>query len=224
MPTPTTGTQAANKNYVDATTAAQAIAYGQAVKNTGDETIAGVKTFSSSPIVPTPTTGDNSKKVATTEFVQANSGVVVGTIIAIGHTTIPTGYLECNGALLSRTVYSTLFAKIGVLYGSGDGSTTFAIPDLRGEFLRGWDHSRGIDSGRAVGSLQLDALQGHAHTLSVPTPVYNNGGSVNAGNEFGLPNSTYTTNGIVTDSKNGVPRVAVETRPRNVSVMYCIKY
>ena len=51
---------------------------------------------------------------------------------------VPAGWLACDGALISRTVCPALFTAIGVVYGAGDGATTFAVPDLRGEFVRGW--------------------------------------------------------------------------------------
>lgn len=90
----------------------------------------------------------------------------------------PTGWLKANGAELSRTTYATLWAEAqasGNLaasegakedgqYGPGDGSTTFTIPDARGAFLRAWDDSRGIDSGRSLGSLQTDQNKSHTHT------------------------------------------------------------
>ena len=57
------------------------------------------------------------------------------------------GWLKANGAAVSRTAYGDLFAKIGTVFGSRDGSTTFNLPDLRGEFIRGWDNGRGVDSG-----------------------------------------------------------------------------
>lgn len=83
-----------------------------------------------------------------------NVATKVGTIITFPVNVTPTGFLECNGALLSRTTYADLFAVIGTTYGVGDGSTTFAIPDLRGEFIRGWDNGRGVDDGRSFGSFQ----------------------------------------------------------------------
>lgn len=73
--------------------------------------------------------------------------------------TPPSGWLERDGSAISRTTYSDLFAVIGTMYGTGDGSTTFNIPDDRGEFIRGWDNGRGVDSGRAIGSTQLDQMQ-----------------------------------------------------------------
>lgn len=60
--------------------------------------------------------------------------------------TAPEGWLKCNGAAVSRTTYATLFNAIGTTFGAGDGSTTFNLPDLRAQFIRGWDDSRGVDT------------------------------------------------------------------------------
>ena len=76
----------------------------------------------------------------------------IGSIIIYPVNDVPDHCLECNGAEISRETYSDLFAVLGTTYGAGDGSTTFQIPDLRGEFIRGWDHSSGIDASRAIGS------------------------------------------------------------------------
>src|SRR6478736_380319 len=80
----------------------------------------------------------------------------------------PTGWLKANGALLSRATYANLFAAIGTLYGVGDGTSTFALPDLRGYFLRAWDDGRGIDAARAIGTAQADLAGPHTHPLSDP--------------------------------------------------------
>jgi microcystin-dependent protein len=71
----------------------------------------------------------------------------------------PDGWLEANGSAVSRRDYPGLFEVITTRYGSGDGSTTFNLPDLRGQFLRGWDNARGVDSGRSEGSSQGDAIR-----------------------------------------------------------------
>lgn len=65
--------------------------------------------------------------------------------------------------------YASLYSAIGTVYGAGDGATTFNIPDFRGYFPRGWDHSRGIDSGRAFGSAQADGYGSHNHPISDPS-------------------------------------------------------
>jgi microcystin-dependent protein len=71
--------------------------------------------------------------------------VLPGSVIMWASNTAPSSYLECNGAAISRTTYATLFAAIGTVFGAGDGSTTFNIPDLRAQFVRGWDHGQNID-------------------------------------------------------------------------------
>lgn len=63
-------------------------------------------------------------------------GMIMGVPWDFGSTP-PSGFLKCDGSAISRTSYSNLFANIGTTYGSGDGSTTFQIPDFRGKFLRG---------------------------------------------------------------------------------------
>ena len=90
-----------------------------------------------------------------------------GTVLYFAGQTAPAGWLKANGAAVSRTAYAALFAAIGTTYGAGDGRSTFNLPDLRGEFLRGWDDGRGVDAGRVFGSAQAHALQSHQHGLAV---------------------------------------------------------
>ena len=89
-----------------------------------------------------------------------------GMVMYFAGAAAPTGWLACNGSAVSRTTYAELFAAIGTTYGSGNGTTTFNLPDLRGEFVRGLDSGRGIDSGRVLGSLQAEDYKGHTHTGS----------------------------------------------------------
>lgn len=89
-----------------------------------------------------------------------------GDIKYTASSTAPTGWLKANGAAVSRTAYAALFAAIGTTFGAGDGFTTFNLPDLRGEFIRGWDDGRGIDAGRSIGSAQAGAIQSHGHSAS----------------------------------------------------------
>lgn len=139
--------------------------------------------------------------------------VPTGFIIANPSMTIPAGFLECNGASLSKTTYANLFAKIGTTYGST--STTFKLPDLRGEFIRGWDHGRGVDSGRSIGSMQIDQLKSHTHNLASGS-TYGGSGSWYLYSGSGSPVGGYS--GLVLSSGGN------ETRPRNIAMMYCIKY
>ena len=140
-------------------------------------------------------------------------GVLAGSVIASAQG-IPTGFLECNGSAMSRTVYAALFLAIGTAYGAGNGSTTFNIPDLRGEFIRGFDNGRGADSGRGLGSYQAHSYQSHNHT--VPS---HQGSAYQAYRNMGGQASAGVVANETTSSRGGS-----ETRPRNIAMIYAIKY
>lgn len=136
-----------------------------------------------------------------------------GTVIWTARNTAPTGYVKANGAAISRSTYSALFSAIGTTFGSGDGSTTFNVPDLRGEFVRGWDDSRGIDSGRSFGSAQADDFESHTHSIS-PSNVTGRAGGFTAG-----PGSQQLSDATLVIGNTG----GTETRPRNIALLACIK-
>lgn len=151
--------------------------------------------------------------------------IPTGTIIWQPGSAAPTGYIKANGASLSRTTYAGLWtyaqasgnlaasedAKQAGQFGPGNGSTTFTIPDLRGEFVRGWDDSRGVDSGRAIGSAQVDDLKSHFHTGAI--------GSFGLVSNSPLQNVQCASSSTNTGSTGGT-----ETRPRNVALLACIKF
>jgi phage-related tail fiber protein len=144
--------------------------------------------------------------------------------------TPPPGSLKANGAAVSRTTYAALFAVIGTTFGVGDGATTFNVPELRGEFLRGWDDSRGIDAARAFGSAQADCLQGHGHAVNTKTNsagaaafFYNNSSTVNSATATAAAATVFEAQSALA-AGFGTPRVGNETRPRNVALLACIKY
>ena len=139
------------------------------------------------------------------------SQVPVGTVHqwAGSDTAVPSGFLLCNGAAVSRTAYGTLFGILGISYGAGDGSTTFNLPDMRGVFARGADLGRGFDPGRALGTYQVDDLKSHNHGQG----ARNLGLVVASGGAYGgfvNVNNTLNTGGT-------------ETRPKNVSFNFIIK-
>ena len=164
-----------------------------------------------------------------------SSATPAGAIIYYAANTPPTGFLKANGAAVSRTTYAALFAAIGVVFGEGDGSTTFTLPDLRGYFQRGWDDARGIDSGRAFGNTQADANLSHNHTGTA-----NSGGSHSHTFDFVAHNTGYmsvtafggTQSGTTTTSTDGDhthtltinSNGGTESRPKNISLLACIKY
>lgn len=96
-----------------------------------------------------------------------NKAVPVGVVLHTAASSAPDGWLLCNGAAVSRATYTDLFAAIGTAYGAGNGSTTFNVPDLRGEFIRGADGGRGVDTGRAIGSAQASSMAAHTHGVGV---------------------------------------------------------
>lgn len=163
-----------------------------------------------------PASGDMDGMV-TLEFDLGNNYFVIqkgfvpsGTVISVAQNSAPSGYLKANGAAVSRTAYAALFAAIGTTFGVGDGSTTFNLPDLRGEFVRGWDDGRGVDSGRVFGSAQTDDFKSHTHNIGTTT-------TYGAGAISGI----YST---VSQTDPTTATGGTETRPRNIALLYCIKY
>jgi phage-related tail fiber protein len=148
-------------------------------------------------------------------------GPDIGDLVIQTHSGDLLDRLEANGAARNRDSYADLFWRTGTTYGAGDGSTTFGTLDARGEFLRGWDNGRGVDSGRAFGSWQGHAVQSHSHPIatkgayagSVVSLVDENGTTSN-GDSF-LPGSGHWFTLNVGGS---------ETRPRNIAQMFCIKF
>ena len=139
-------------------------------------------------------------------------GSPAGTVSAFAGTSEPDGYFFCDGQEVNRATNSELFSAIGTTFGSGDGSTTFNVPDLRGEFIRGWDSGRGVDSGRSFGSFQQDEFKAHNHTYTEPSPPQND-------LNIGVENASLSRNTGQTTSTEG----GDETRPRNVALNYIIK-
>jgi microcystin-dependent protein len=138
-----------------------------------------------------------------------------GMVSLFGNSTAPSGWLECNGAAISRTTYSDLFANIGTTFGTGDGSTTFNLPELRGEFIRGWDNSRGIDSGRAFGSFQYATGLDEQALDDVVLRMDNTDSAAY---------NVQVVSGVPGDNNASRTYSMYKIRPRNVAFMVCIKY
>jgi len=148
----------------------------------------------------------------------------IGSIIAFGGRNIPNGWLVCNGDSISRTTFFKLFQVIDSTWGAGNHITTFNLPDLRGQFLRGVNGTATIDAdtssrnnkysggntGNNVGSYQQDELKSHNHSFYA---LGTGGNSLFSGYNGG--NNSYNT----TSNTGGS-----ETRPKNAYVYYIIKY
>jgi microcystin-dependent protein len=159
----------------------------------------------------------------------SSSLLPAGVVFPYAGNTAPSSYLLCDGSAVSRTTYAALFAAIGTNYGSGDGSTTFNLPDTRNVFLRGANAStRTISTisypAVTIGATTTDKMQGHYH--SNWTNNFFAGGTFNA-TGVSNPNNTGGTTGVrdpITDGTNGTPRTGTETAPVNLGINYIIKF
>ncbi|WP_210712592.1 phage tail protein [Pseudomonas sp. MWU349] len=151
---------------------------------------------------------------------------MVGAVQAFASTVPPTGWLVADGSQVLRANYPALLAAINGAFGWGNGSTTFNLPDMRGEVIRGLDLGRGINPGRALGSIELDAMQGHGHANTNQIIGMSGGSGEFLSHNNGISSSTSTTRilGPVDLAGYGAVRVASETRMRNVAMLWCIKY
>ena len=131
------------------------------------------------------------------ELVSTSSDAPIGTITPFAGSTIPDGYLTCDGTAISRTTYSDLFAVIGTTYGSGDGSTTFNLPNLKGRVPVGLDGTQTeFDTLGETGGSKY--LQEHSHSF-VRAPLY---GSEWSSTQTVLAQNTLTGPSIVTNTNN----------------------
>jgi microcystin-dependent protein len=180
-----------------------------------------------------------------------SSAVPSGAVFYFAMTSAPTGYLSCDGSAVSRTTYADLYTAIGDTFGAGDGSTTFNLPDLRGEFVRGYNSAgSGKDSGRSFGSQQDDAITEHNHYIARNSSgsggsSYLSTSSLLAGYynfpfvQSGAAQEGLCGNYVEANASGACQNIAVgevysldaassttteaETRPTNVSLLACIK-
>ncbi|WP_143314801.1 phage tail protein [Clostridium sp. HBUAS56017] len=136
---------------------------------------------------------------------KTNDVSLVGMVSYFAMKTPPAGWIKCNGATISRNTYSRLFSVIGTTFGEGDGKTTFKLPDLRGEFIKGWDDGRGLENGRLFGSWNGNQAQINKYESS--------GYGLLGGNGIGYCDRVY----VNTEDGN-------YAHPRNVALLACIKY
>lgn len=141
----------------------------------------------------------------------AGAAIPAGAVMPFAMNSVPSGWLGADGTAVSRSTYAALFAAISTLYGVGDGSTTFNLPDLRGYFVRGsGTNVDGTVSG-TFAAKQADELKSHTHTYTFKSTT---GGSSAGGD----PNSITNTS-VNTGATGGT-----ETRPKNIAMLYCVKY
>jgi microcystin-dependent protein len=133
-------------------------------------------------------------------------GIPTATIVPWSNSSVPSGFLECNGAAVSRTTYSALFAIVGTTYGAGDGSTTFNVPDLQDNVPVGKSGTKALAStggantvaasgnvGGSTANATLSTAQLASHSHGYPSGNYDTG-TINITRRNTTSPSTYNTN------------------------------
>jgi microcystin-dependent protein len=161
-----------------------------------------------------------------------------GVVFPYGGGTAPAGFLLCDGSAVSRTTYAALFAAVGTVWGYGDNSSTFNLPDLRGRFMRGRANGSANDPDRAartasatdgatgdnVGSVQTNATNKNGLSASADAPAVsgstskslNSGSAASNGNHTHLLNQTYSgtaTAWTLTSSGTSTPTATQNNAP-----------
>lgn len=159
------------------------------------------------------------------------AAIPTGSIEMFGASTAPTGWLICDGSAVSRTIYSTLFGIIGTTWGTGDGVTTFNLPDFREASPYGvGTRSSGVTAHDVATLSQFkdDQMQGHLHAQPSGTTNYiiQSGGANSltiGGGGYGGTVSRNSTGTPKDDGTNGTPRTGTVTRGKIIGVYFIIK-
>ena len=154
-----------------------------------------------------------------------DTGIPVGAIMAFHD--VPAGWLQCNGAAVSRTTYAALFAKIGTKYGSGDGSTTFNLPNLHHKFIEGTNTTSEV--GRSV-SDGLPNITGNVMVGGYQLMTSNHTGAF-FGSDYGTADyhgrdvrqNVPTTFGIDASRSSAVYGRSSTVQPASTRMLLCIK-
>ena len=160
------------------------------------------------------------KRATKTEVLASiqESLVPAGAIMPFAMNSAPSGWLAANGDAVSRSTYAALFSAIGTTHGSGDGSTTFNLPDLRGIFVRGSGSQTisGTTYNKSFANKETDAVISHMHDVSDT-----NFSATNL--TGGVTPVNVVAGGVTRTTTNQSPAGATETRPANIALLYCIK-
>ena len=171
-------TTSAGAFYVSGTLTAAGVADVGAMSVGGNLSVTGTTALGGTATATTVTPStDSSTKIATTAFVASaiTSAVITGTISMWPVSSAPTGYLVCNGSAVSRTTYSALFGVIGTTFGSGDGSTTFNLPNYADRMPIGVgtiSSGSGVTGGSSTTTIALNNLPPHDHSITDPTHTH----------------------------------------------------
>lgn len=156
---------------------------------------------------------------------------IIGAVTMFAGATAPNGWHLCDGSAISRIDYAALFAIIGTTYGTGNGTTTFNLPDTRGIFVKGAGTSAshttatGTAFSGTLGGYETDMMQGHAHQATHDETVYvSTGGSPYRlwGYRTTFFNGGSYGCGDAIASQQNTPRTGNRTQPANISLNYII--
>jgi microcystin-dependent protein len=158
----------------------------------------------------------------------AIAALPAGVMIDYAATVAPAGWLMCDGSAVSRTTFASLFATISTLYGVGDGSTTFNLPDFRGRFARYMDNmgtpagAASRDTGRVLGAAQANSIGTHSHsTTTDPTSFFARGPGLASGSSGGV--DYYISSRHSHDTTTAANSQGGDTRPINLACNRIIK-
>ncbi|WP_214511562.1 phage tail-collar fiber domain-containing protein [Pseudomonas brassicacearum] len=194
--------------------------YGRATGGTNPETLAGFGIK------------DSYTKPEIEAMIAQASALPVGAIFAFPVNKLAPGFLELDGSVKSIAAYPDLASFLGTVFNKGDeGVGNFRLPESRGEFLRGWDHGRGVDVGRTLGSFQKGSLVPFDPTSAAAAVVglHSTGSDTTVRSDLGLDGlgtADYPGAEVVYNAASAtlpVSSSAGVTRPRNLSVLWCIK-
>jgi microcystin-dependent protein len=153
----------------------------------------------------------------------ANALIPTGTILAFGGSSAPSGFVLATGQAISRTTFANLFAVFGTTYGSGDGSTTFNVPDLRGRFIAGFDSANssgrltksttqgvsastlGNTGGEQAHTMASGELVAHSHPVTITDPGHGHTTNTAASSNAIGGTTIFSTSTSPTSSQNNVP-------------------
>ena len=160
------------------------------------------------------------------------AGLPIGTILMYGSITPPAGFLNCNGAAVSRTTYAALFSVIGTTFGAGNGTTTFNVPETTNNTIRGGYSSGniGVSAGADSVGLVIGNLPPHSHGMTQNGQSYAGGGGVSSVQPNTTGNGVFTYGDIlspnsttVVTATGGTP-TAVNIVNRYITIPSIIKY
>ena len=220
--------------WVDGSNSAELHAVAPATSDVPPSAYIGIRGFkdgSFKTMCYTPQKDSNSSEIATTEWVNSKISTgggsnPVGSIIPFAGSSIPTGYLLCNGAVVSRATYANLFRVIGTAYGAGDGSTTFKLPDLRDRFLEGAG-TNAIGRYLSAGLPNITGTTGkyvRFNETADAGALSKTVGAVNA--RYGTTGSAVVSGDVIFNASksNTIYSKSTTVQPNAITVQYLIKY